>query len=248
MPLASSGDYIVYVDESGDQSLTSIDPLYPVFVLAFCFFPVESYVSSLVPRVERLKFRFFGHDMVILHEHEIRKSKPPFEILMDATIREPFMNELNAIVREEDFGIVATVIDKEAFRRRRGTATNPYNVAMEYGLERLFMQLQQRGQRGHRTIVVFESRGRAEDRALELEFRRIMDTTTMRGMPETLDFMIASKQSNSPGLQVADMVARPIGLHVIRPEQPNRAWDNLQKHLVRSRTGDMRGFGLKIYP
>jgi hypothetical protein len=29
-------DYIIYVDESGDHSLTSIDPQFPVFTLAFC--------------------------------------------------------------------------------------------------------------------------------------------------------------------------------------------------------------------
>jgi hypothetical protein len=28
-------DYIVYVDESGDHGLVSVDPEYPVFVLAF---------------------------------------------------------------------------------------------------------------------------------------------------------------------------------------------------------------------
>jgi len=246
--VAEFGDYIVYVDESGDQSLTHIDPQYPVFVLAFCFFPVVSYVQSVVPRVERLKFRFFGHDMVILHEHEIRKSLPPFSILMDATVRQPFMEELSAIVREEDFGIVATVIAKEAFLRRRGIAANPYDVALEYGLERLYLELQKRRQRGRRTMVVFESRGRSEDDALELEFRRILATTKMNGMAETLDFMFASKQSNSVGLQVADMVARPIGLHVIRPDQPNRAWEDLQHHVVSSSSGDIRGFGLKIYP
>ncbi|WP_200870131.1 DUF3800 domain-containing protein [Catenovulum agarivorans] len=31
-------DFVVYVDGSGDHSLTSINPDYPVFVLAFCIF------------------------------------------------------------------------------------------------------------------------------------------------------------------------------------------------------------------
>jgi len=233
---------------SGDQSLTSIDPQYPVFVLAFCFFPVSGYVESVVPRVERLKFRFFGHDMVILHEHEIRKSQPPFDILMDATVRKPFMEELSAIMSEEDYGVVATVIDKEAFLRRRGPGANPYNVALEYGLERVQFALQEHGQRGRRTMVVFESRGKREDDALELEFRRIMATTKVEGMADTLTFMFVSKKSNSAGLQVADMVARPIGLHVLRPEQPNRAWDVLEPHLRRSPDGEILGHGLKIYP
>ena len=29
-------NYIVFVDESGDHSLTSIDPQFPVFSLSFC--------------------------------------------------------------------------------------------------------------------------------------------------------------------------------------------------------------------
>jgi hypothetical protein len=29
-------DYVIYADESGDHSLTKIDPIYPVFVLCLC--------------------------------------------------------------------------------------------------------------------------------------------------------------------------------------------------------------------
>lgn len=121
-------------------------------------------------------------------------------------------------------------------------------MALEFGLERVFLQLQQRGQARRLTHVVFESRGRLEDRTLELEFRRIMDTTGMRGMPETLEFLCAPKSANSSGLQIADMTARPIGLHVMRPGQPNRAWDLISTKMVRSGAGHLEGYGLKIYP
>lgn len=50
------GDYIIYVDESGDHSLTEINPEFPRFVLAFCIFPIAEYVEHVVPQVERLKF------------------------------------------------------------------------------------------------------------------------------------------------------------------------------------------------
>ena len=65
--------YIVYVDESGDSSLEKIDKGYPVFVLAFCVFHKRYYAEQLVPEVQGLKFNYFGHDMIILHEKEIRK-------------------------------------------------------------------------------------------------------------------------------------------------------------------------------
>ena len=34
--MAEFSDYIVYVDESGDHSLTSIEADFPVFSLSFC--------------------------------------------------------------------------------------------------------------------------------------------------------------------------------------------------------------------
>ncbi|MGO2747678.1 DUF3800 domain-containing protein [Microbacterium sp.] len=217
-------DYVVYVDESGDHSLANINSQYPVFVLSFCIFPVKDYISTVVPQLQAMKFEFFGHDMVILHEREIRKSAPPYDILLNEAVRERFMDRLNGVIASSRFEIVACVIDKERFRERRGGNANPYHVALEFGLERVFLQLQQHCQARRPARVVFESRGAKEDRALELEFRRIMDSTRMRGMPETLAFHCAPKSANSSGLQIADMTARPIGLHA------------------------MEGYGLKTYP
>ena len=241
------GDYVVYVDESGDHSLTQINPDYPVFVLAFCIFHVPTYVGQIVPDVERLKFKYFGHDMVVLHEMDIRKSNPPFDILRDSAVRGEFMTDLNALLIRAPFAVTASVILKEQYLERRGESTNPYHVALEFGLERVFLHLQTLGQRGRPTRVIFESRGKKEDADLELEFRRIMDRTSMQGMASTLDFLCVSKQANSSGLQVADMVARPIGLHVLRPEQENRAWDIIFPKLRKSARGDIHGYGLKIH-
>jgi hypothetical protein len=242
------GDYVVYVDESGDHELAKVNPQFPVFVLAFCIFPVRDYVERIVPAVQRLKFRYFGHDMVVLHEREIRKALPPFDILLRPDVRKAFMTDLTSIIEAARFGVVACVIDKEKFVDRRGSSENPYHVALEYGLERVFFQLQQRNQVGRTTHVVFESRGRQEDRLLELEFRRVQGTTRVRGLAQTLEFRCAPKSANSSGLQLADMIARPIGLSVVRGEQSNRAWDVIRSKIVTSPTGKSAGYGLKVYP
>ncbi|PKQ26649.1 MAG: DUF3800 domain-containing protein [Actinobacteria bacterium HGW-Actinobacteria-4] len=247
--MSGFSDYIVYVDESGDHSLTNINPDYPQFVLAFCIFPIASYINSVVPAVERLKFEHFGHDMVVLHEHEIRKSLPPFQILLHGPTRASFLSQIDQIMTESDFTVVATVIRKAEFRQRRGDTVNPYEVALEFGLERVYMHLQDKGQRGRPTKVVFEGRGRKEDNELELAFRRIMDTTSVSGMADTLEFLCANKQANSSGLQIADMVARPIGIHDLRPTQSNHAWDVIEPKLRRNpMTGSTKGWGLKVYP
>ncbi|WP_105567163.1 DUF3800 domain-containing protein [Microbacterium halophytorum] len=240
-------EYVVYVDESGDHGLAKINPDYPVFVLAFCIFHIPTYVGQIVPDVQRLKFKYFGHDMVVLHETEIRKQAPPFEILRDQNVRGEFMSDMNDLIIRSPFAVTASVILKEEYRLRRGESTNPYHVALELGLERVFLHLQSLGQRGRPTRVVFEGRGKKEDAELELEFRRIMDRTQMQGMAQTLDFLCASKQANSTGLQVADMIARPIGLHVLRPEQENRAWDIILPKMRTSPSGRVDGYGLKVF-
>ena len=60
--------------------------------------------------------------------------------------------------------------------------------------------------------------------------------------------MMASKQVNSAGLQLADMVARPIGRHLLNPEQPNRAYDLLREKFRADPQGRIQGRGLKVYP
>ena len=79
-------DYIVYVDESGDHSLTSIDSEYPVFVLTFCIFKKDTYINNIIPNFQKFKFKHFGHDIVILHENEIRRRKNQFRILHNKTL------------------------------------------------------------------------------------------------------------------------------------------------------------------
>lgn len=216
-------------------------------MLAFCIFRIDHYVDHVVPTMQRLKFDYFGHDMVVLHERDIRRELPPFNLLLNSDVRSRFLTR-DELITSSRFGIVATVIRKYDFRERRGTQMSPYEVALEFGLERVFLQLQDRGQVGRKTFVVFEGRGRNEDKELELAFRRILDTTKYVGLAQTLEFLCVEKKINSSGLQIADLVARPIGIHDLRPKQPNHAWSVLEKKLVRSRDGRLKGYGLKIYP
>jgi hypothetical protein len=44
--------------------------------------------------------------------------------------------------------------------------------------------------------------------------------------------IIKSKQANSGGLQLADLIARPIGRKVIKPDQENRAYEIIESKLV----------------
>lgn len=230
--MAEFSDYIVYVDESGDHSLAKIDPQFPVFSLSFCVVSKADYTASVVPSVQDLKFKYWGHDSVVLHEHEIRKSKGDFTFLLtDKTLREAFYEDLNAVMVNAPITIIASVIDKVKLTARYPNPWNPYEIALHFCLERLLRFLMDRGQAGKRVHVVFECRGAAEDAQLELAFRRIVDGASRWGWVQR-DFSVmefvpkfARKSVNSTGLQLADLTARPIAIKTLRPAQANRAYD-----------------------
>ena len=241
-------DFIVFVDESGDHGMTSIDPHYPIFSLAFCLFAKEEYAMHVAPSVLRFKYRHFGHDQVILHGHEIRKTRGAFRFLTDATRREPFYEDLNTLIECTPFTLVASVIDKRLYKERYPEPGNPYHVAMGFGLERIYLHLRELGCRTGTTHLLFERRGEKEDRELELGFRRVCDGQNATGARLPFEIVMADKRCNSAGLQLADLVARPIGRKVLNPEQPNRAFDILARKFRRSRQGQIRGWGLKVFP
>ena len=240
-------DYIVYVDESGDHGLRSINRDYPMFVLAFCVFRKDEYANVVVPSLTQLKFETFGHDMVVLHETEIRKRRGPFR-MMNKGPREAFMDRLGQVIESAPLTVIAVAIRKQALVSQYVRPTNPYHLAMEFGLERLHRFLDGKGQLERQTHVVCEARGKREDQLLELEFRRVCNGDNYFGKNLPFQVVFADKRSNSTGLQLADMIARPIGLSILRPDQPNRAADILQRKFYRSGRGVILGFGLKVFP
>jgi len=244
----SYSDFIVYVDESGDHGLESIDPNYPVFVLAFCIFRKADYLEAVSPAIQAFKFQHFGHDLVILHETDIRKDRGRFSFLKTRELKETFLRELSAIVEAAPFTLVCTAIDKKALKRQYIHPENPYHIALEFGLERIYTYLTAQGQDEGITHVVVERRGKKEDDELELEFRRIVDGRNYFSCRLPFEIVFADKTSNSGGLQLADLIARPVGLSILRPEQRNRAFEVLREKFYRSDSGNIQGWGLKRFP
>lgn len=242
-------DYVVYVDESGDHSLGKINPYYPIFVLSFCVFRKEYYAREVIPALRMLKFATFGHDTIVLHEHEIRKREGFFKNLGKES-REIFLEKLSHLIVNMDFTLIPVVIDKLKIKKRDADlpTLHIYHMAMQLGLEQLYEFLKKENQDERITHVIFEARGRVEDLALQLEFQRVCNRNNSFLMALPFDIVIADKKSNSEGLQLADMFARPTGLSVLRTDQPNRAFKILERKLYQS--GKERGefSGLRVYP
>ncbi|HSX04675.1 MAG TPA: DUF3800 domain-containing protein [Rhabdochlamydiaceae bacterium] len=226
-----SSEYIIYVDESGDHSLSMIDPLYPVFVLVFCIFRKVDYAQIIEPLFKELKFRFFGHDLTILHTREIRKSQNDFSILLNENIRLEFFDQLNQIMEQIPLTIVASVIDKQELKAGDSQFSDPYHLALRFCLEKTMLLFQDEEQGNRPAFVILEERGKNEDRQLRSVFYEIADGENSLGMKIPMQIRFANKQTNIIGLQIADLVAHPIGRHIMNPNQNNRSYEILKRKL-----------------
>jgi hypothetical protein len=240
-------DFIIFADESGSPVLEGPDPTFPVFVLTCVLAAKNEYADRIVPRIQRLKFEFVGHDQLILHERDIRRQQKDFAFLqVDAGAREAFLEQVNAIVTEAEIDVAAAVIHKVRLAQKYANPWSPYEIALHFCMETLLARLIELGQAGRLVHVIFESRGKKEDAELELHFRRIASNQANWGYKQrdfrALDWepVFVDKKSNSSGLQLADLMARPIGLKVLRPTQENRAFEVLRPKLAHA--------GMKTFP
>ena len=202
---------IVYVDESGSPSAASPDPNYPIFVMAACLFEPTHYAQRLTPELCALKLRYFGSDSVILHESEIRKRLGRFSFANAEPRRQSFIAAISEIVHSEVTEIIAV-------------ATKPSNERGDLTMDSVeaLWRLLPAGE-SRPVHWIFEKRGKREDATVNAMLQRIA------GPNHTWEF--APKIRGLPGLEMADMVARPIGLGVLRPDQQNRALELMKGRL-----------------
>ena len=230
-------DYIVYVDETGDHGLASIDHQFPMFGLVFCLVRKDDYATKLVPAMQKLKFDTWGHDQIVLHERDIRKQEPPFGFLRtNAKQREAFLGSINALVAEAPVELCVAMIDKLKLKAKYSQPYNPYEIALLFCMEWLVSRLGWYGQIERHVTVVIEARGKKEDADLKAEFDRICRNQARWGWKAinfktfSFELLCVDKKVNSTGLQIADLTARPIALSILRPDQPNRAAELEQDH------------------
>ena len=248
----SFGDYIIYVDESGDHNLNKPDEKFPVFVLAFCIFNKKHYNSKVVPLFQDLKFRYFGHDMVVLHEREINKKNGQFSDMSNEK-KKSLIEDISLFMSNINFIVISCVIKKHELVGRYANPANPYHLAMQFSLERIYNFMLEKGEANKKTTIVFERRGGNEDKELIEEFNLVCNGKNFHRAKYNFEIVMASKYVNSTGMQIADLIARPIGNHALRPEQLNRSFNIIKQKFFcrygREFVGNhFYGYGLKIFP
>lgn len=245
---------VMYLDESGDHNLNKINPIYPVFVLGGVIVDRAYAREVIAPALRDFKLRHFGRDDIILHTVDMGKGRGDYHFLADPIKRTDFYVDLNAVLEELDYKVVACVIKKlDYVQRYRSWAADPYHYSLEILVERFCKEL---GDEVDGGFICAEARNPGVDKELMAAWNELLANGMGTGYTNSaqIDAKIVGldlkdKKPNIAGLQLADLVITPIGRHLVgMPTKPNEVqWSVVEKKL--RRVGETYwGRGLVIRP
>ena len=178
------------------------------------------------------------HDGIIFHDYDIKKKVGPFSILIDSLERERFFDALSEQFRNTPATIISAVIDKAEHKRQYSNPANPYELCVQFVLERINLMAKSR-----KVSIVFESRGKSEDKLV-----RSWSDGVIARKHCNFDVSFASKKSNVEGLQMADLACQPIIEYVKNPDTKRKDWLAVKEAIRTNGSGRMRGYGIKVFP
>ena len=215
----------LYLDESGDHVYRATEESAHRFLgLLGCWFKNSDYLQ-FHEALEDFKKRHFHHhpdNPVILHREDIINKRRVFKILQDDEKRAKFDADLLNVIQSVDFRVVTVVIDKAALRASYGEcAGHPYHIGLGFLLQRFAGYLNRINRMGD---VMAEARGGKEDDLLKDSYTRVYEhgawgVTSAEFFQSALtsrQLKLREKKTNISGLQLADLIAHPAKLWVLR--------------------------------
>ena len=200
--------------------------------------------------VRTFKERLFGDASIILHTSDVVRNREPFGRMKEQRFRERFYKELNALMASLDFQVVACVIRKDAHAARYGLAAiDPYMLSLHILVERFCFEI---GDAEAGGLILAERRNPTLDHELELAFLDLKVRGTRYLQAAQIERRIAglslrSKSENIAGLQLADLVASPIGRHVLG-KRDHKDYRTIESKFRRGQGGQREGYGLIVLP
>ena len=217
--------YRMYVDEVGNPDLKSSDnPNHRFLSLTGVIINLEYVRTELHSQMETLKKDFFGShpdEPVIFHRKEILNAKPPFTKLRNKYFRAIFDKTLLDFLGKWQYSVISVCIDKKKHKEIYEIwRYDPYHYCLSILVERFVLFLKRNNLCGD---VMAESRGGKDDKRLKKSFNNLWENGTEYIKPELFQKVLTSKQlkvkakiANISGLQLADLIAHPSRLEILK--------------------------------
>jgi hypothetical protein len=242
--------FYLFIDESGDHGLTTLNPSFPVFVLGGVLMSKSNY-TLIRDEFNDIKKEFWQDKKVIFHSRDIRKCEKEFQILFNMDLKSIFYEKLNSCLTNNDYTVIAAAINKDKYIKKYGKISNDvYEIALSFLIERAVFYLDDLNITNKSLEIIIEKRGKKEDQKLKEHFQKLKSRGTGFVQPHRLQeinlkIYFEHKNRNINGLQLADLIAYPTARYVIDKERANPAFDIIESKIY-SKNG--RRYGLKVFP
>ncbi len=263
-------DYIIFIDESGDTSYkhinkcinkgVEVDKANRFFTISGCAIKREDF-PKIKDDITKLKylhwegglFKYKGkHEKrVCFHSTEIRGNKEAFaKNVIDCN---SFIVDLSNFMSNLNMTIFSSTLDKEHLARKYTTPAHPYNMCLEFILERFVKYF---AKQDENCWVVLEARGKKEDKFILDFMKDFIDNgnqyTTSRQAQKIKGVYFNPKwcaESNNKksyfGLEITDLINFPIHKYC-REGIKDKAFKSIESKIYKYPNYD--GKGIKIFP
>ena len=241
---------VLYLDESGTHNITSPEQDYPVFVLGGVIMGKDYAEGAATNRLNDLKRELFGTTDITLHTADITRNRNGFERLTDKGFRKVFYTALNKVMAELDYEIIACAIDRNNYAALYKTyKIDPYHLSLRILIEKFCEDI---GDVHAGGLIMAERRDEMLDRQLENVWESLLISGTKKCKAKNINkrltgLHLIAKADRLAGLELADLIASPIGRHLLgKPE--HKDWDIVKSKFKRNEDDDYNGVGLTTLP
>lgn len=246
---------LVFIDECGHH--THHDHHFPYFSVAAVLIAERDYPS--IRRRWRAWRRWLTDPTRATHEPRMR-TKDLRYILLPGRSVERAQASLGRLLMALPFYLVAAVLDHRAFvQQYQGQPVDEflprdsYLMCFTFVLERI-VHLLYHGLGDQVATVIADQRGAREDALLQREFQRLKVEGTLFYKESWFRYCLGphirflSRDHDEVGLQIADLLARPVAEKYADPKSSPLRWEVARAKLYWGNEGTRPAYGLKLFP
>lgn len=223
--MVQPSEYIVFVDESGTPVTHKPDLGFPIFSLQFVLIRKDAYSRQIVPDLIAFKLKHHGSDSTVLHGKNIDAKDGEFRMLQDSAIFSEYVADLDGVIGRAEMTLFSAYFLHHEVAGLNSLQVHPYAYFMHVLLNEIEALIAIDESKTLCRVVV-ESR-KSSDAQMKAAYEAYKEAFRSDRVDFELEF--AEKSRNVLGLQIADLVAKPIARYCLDSSKPSPEWPTVSK-------------------